>query len=189
MQEGVNEYIGTITPIEASDIITERMVLMAPDTDLSTSTKVIEDASGDGMAQAGEILTFTITITNSGTAGAAIMLVDELPMGLTYVEGSLDWSFPGTAGLFDATFEDNVLTAQTLGFGSLMTPDSGSLLPASVATITFAAQVCDTLPKGGQFANEIELQDQYLMYEIPPAVIAIEYQLYLPYTLKGYAAP
>ncbi len=165
-----------------------------PASDLSTSTKVVEDASGDGKAQAGEILNFTITITNTGDLGAAVLLIDALPAGLTYVEGSLAWP-NGTLGVFEATFEDNVLTAQTFDFGTLMPPEipeGGSLSfrpPSNVVVLTFDARVSNNPPSGGQFSNQIELQDQYTSYDIAPAVIPIEYQLFMPHALKGYVAP
>ncbi len=161
--------------------------------DLSTSTKVVEDASGDGVAQVGEILTFTITITNSGDTGAAIMLTDTLMSGLTYVESSLDWFFPGPAEVFTATFTDNVLVAHTLGFGSLVLPEGSSLSfqpPSNVATLTFAVQVSDTLQES-RISNAIELRDQYRAYDIPPAVIStsIGYQVFLPYAAQDHTVP
>ncbi|MEX6688182.1 gliding motility-associated C-terminal domain-containing protein [Danxiaibacter flavus] len=51
--------------------------------------KTVSDASGDGKAQPGEILTYTIHLTNmSATALTGLMVYDRLPAYTTYVAGS-----------------------------------------------------------------------------------------------------
>jgi uncharacterized repeat protein (TIGR01451 family) len=183
VRDSVINYIsatGTISPM-----IEDRLVFLAAP-NLSTSAKSVEDASGDGIAQAGEILTFTISITNTGTEGAGIILTDALPTGLTYVTDTLSFSFPGTG--FTATVTGNVLMAHTEGY--LNPPAGGSLslqLPWNVATITFAAQVSDPVPAGENISNTIELEDQYTVYDISPAVIPIkEYNIFLPLVMRNY---
>jgi uncharacterized repeat protein (TIGR01451 family) len=153
-----------------------------PKPDLSTSHKEVVDASGEGIAQPTEVLTYTITITNEGMVNAGIMLTDLLPAGLTYVPGSLTYGFPGTG--FTATFSNNVLTAHTQGH--LAPPEGSSLAPASVATITFSTQVSDTLPAGAHILNYIGLADQNRSYLIPPTAIRIRHQIFLPTISMGY---
>jgi uncharacterized repeat protein (TIGR01451 family) len=161
-----------------------RLVYMVAnqDPDLSTSRKRVVDASGNSIAQPGEVLTYTIAITNLGRSGAGIVLTDALPGGLTYVPGSLAYGFPGTG--FTATFSDDVLTAHTGGY--LAPPEGSSLDPASVATITFAAQMSDTLPAGAFILNGVELVDQNRSYVIPPAAMRIRHQVFLPAVYMGY---
>jgi 5'-nucleotidase len=184
MQEGVNEYIATISPIEASDIVAGRITkLDDPQPNLFTSRKSVVDADGDGIAQAGEILTYTITITNSGDYGAGIILTDTLPPGLTYVDDSLSVDFPGIG--FTATVTNNVLTAHTEGY--LSPPVDGSLGIDNVATIAFAAQVSAPVPEGDNISNEVELRDQFTIYAIPPAVIPLPCKIFLPLVMRNYS--
>jgi uncharacterized repeat protein (TIGR01451 family) len=172
-------------PIELLEGFT-RLVYMVEnqDPDLAASRKRVVDASGDGIAQPGEVLTYTIAITNLGRSEAGIVLTDSLPGGLTYVPGSLAYGFPGTG--FTATFSGNVLTAHTQGY--LAPPEGSSLDPAGVATMTFAAQMSDTLPAGIYIVNGVELVDQNRSYVIPPAAIRIRYQVFMPTVFMGYEA-
>jgi uncharacterized repeat protein (TIGR01451 family) len=181
VRDSVISYIldkGTISPT-----IEGRLVFQGPD--LVTSSKSVVDANGDGEAEAGEILTFTITIANTGTEGAGIILTDTLPTGLTYVDGSLSYIFPGTG--FVVTVTGNVLMAHTDGF--LNPPAGGSLsaqLPNNEATITFAAQVSDPAPEADNISNAIELRDQNIIYTIPPAVIPIKpFEIFLPLVMRS----
>ncbi len=52
--------------------------------DLSTSTKTIEPAT----AAAGDVVTYTISLSNTGTFTAAATIADPLPGGVTYLDGS-----------------------------------------------------------------------------------------------------
>jgi 5'-nucleotidase len=191
VRDSVIDYIsatGTIAPMIEGRLVFET----APN--LSTSRKSVVDADGDGVAEAGEVLTYTIVITNIGTEGAGIILTDTLPPGLTYVTDTLEFSFPGTAvlpgGGFTATVTNNVLMAHTEGY--LNPPTGGSLSlqwPWNVTTISFAAQVSDPVPEGEDISNAIELRDQYTIYDIPPAVIPLPteppvYNIFLPLALK-----
>jgi uncharacterized repeat protein (TIGR01451 family) len=154
--------------------------------DLSTSRKTVVDANGNGVAEAGEVLTYTITITNNGSYGAGVVLVDALPTGLTYVPGSLSVSYPSGSALlpnFVAQFYGNTLLGHTNGF--LNPPSGGSLyLPTNVIAITFRAQVSNPAPAGTSLSNSIDLQDQIMSYTIPPAVIRLPYRLFLPIIMK-----
>lgn len=157
--------------LQAFALLVDRVMNPAPD--LSTSRKSVTDADGDGIARAGEILTYTITLTNSGTWGAGLVLTDTLPDGLTYIPGSLTHNRPDIG--FTASFSQNVLTAHTTGY--LNPPTGGSLyLPDNVATITFAVQVSSPPPTIPIFVNAIALRDQKRDYTsiIPPAIIRAE---------------
>ncbi|WP_353130960.1 gliding motility-associated C-terminal domain-containing protein, partial [Parapedobacter pyrenivorans] len=53
------------------------------------SAKIVKDATGDGNAQAGEELTYGITVKNTGSADyKGITIEDEIPAHTTYVTGS-----------------------------------------------------------------------------------------------------
>ncbi len=152
--------------------------------DLSSSTKTVADADGSGEAAAGEILTYTITIANTGDLGAAFRLTDTLPAGVTYVADSL------TAGGFPqgsvVTITGGVLTAHTANFPSV--PEGGTLFGVP-AIIRFNVQVSDPTPDGDEIVNQIELQDLYEMYDIAPANIPLvseDHYIFLPLVLRGF---
>jgi uncharacterized repeat protein (TIGR01451 family) len=173
---------------EASEVLDAFVLLVDKvtnqDPDLSASRKMVVDASGDGVAGAGEVLTYTITITNRGTIGAGIVLTDVLTTGLTYVPDSLAYGFPGLG--FVATFSGNVLLAHTSGY--LSPPEGGSLYIPNVATITFTARVSDPLPADTYLVNAIELRDQTKSYLIPPAIIRIGYEIHLPVVFRSHGS-
>jgi uncharacterized repeat protein (TIGR01451 family) len=188
MQEGVNEYIAAISPIDAGDIATPRMVkLDEPQPNLISSWKEVVDASGDGLAELGEILTYTLTISNAGDSGAGLVLTDTLPTGLTYVDGSLQVDFPGAG--FTAMVADDVVMAHTSGH---LSPPEGSALPADgAAVVVYACQMSGQPPGGDSLTNFLELRDQFAVYRIAPAVIPLQpsYEVFLPMIVRDHATP
>jgi uncharacterized repeat protein (TIGR01451 family) len=66
--------------------------------DFSTSTKIATDLNG-GSIVPGDVLEYTITVTNTGNdASAGTVLTDPLPMGITYVPGTLQIASGANAG-------------------------------------------------------------------------------------------
>jgi len=185
VRDAVVNYIPGQTQPIAPAIEGRLAFVSAPD--LATSRKTVVDADGDGAAEAGEVLTYTITITNNGSYGAGVVLVDALPPGLTYVPNSLSVSYPSGSPLipnFVAQFYGNTLMGHTDGY--LNPPSGGSLyLPTNVIALTFRAQVSNPLPSGTSLSNSIDLQDQIMSYpDIPAAVIRLPYRIFLPIIMK-----
>ncbi|MBN1487478.1 MAG: 5'-nucleotidase C-terminal domain-containing protein, partial [Anaerolineae bacterium] len=157
--------------------------LVFADSDLSTSTKTVVDASGNDIAEAGEVLTYTITLVNTGMNGAAVMLTDTLPTGVDYVTGSL--SYGGLPADATVAMLDDVLTVRTQNFPDQ--PIGASFTINVPATIEFAVTVSDPVPEGETIENTIELRDQTLTYEIAPAVISLPtagYKIFLPIIMR-----
>jgi uncharacterized repeat protein (TIGR01451 family) len=145
------------------------LALDEPQPNLFTSDKRVIDADGDGIAQAGDVLTYTVTITNSGDHGAGILLTDTLPTGVTYLSGSLRFDFPGLG--FTATVANNVLVAHT---ANDLQPSADESLPAGgQATLVYGAQVSNPAPAGDHISNTVELRDQFAVYAISPAVLPL----------------
>ncbi len=178
VRDVVIDYIdaqpGPISPTVEGRLVFNKIA--APD--LSTSAKTVVDASGNGIAEAGEILAYTITVTNTGDAGASLWLTDTLPAGTSYVTGSLNYNgFPPSALV---TMEDNVLVAKTTGV-------TGTMMFNIPGVIAFAVQVSDPAPSGSAISNQIELVDQFTGYAIAPATISLVslHDVYLPLVMRN----
>lgn len=90
-----------------------------------------ESGSLPGVAEPGEILTYTVTLTNDGTANALYNLVDNLDTNLTYV--------PGSAGGVATGMEP--VSTRPLKW-------NGLVLPPGTSTVTYQARVSAVLPQG-----------------------------------------
>lgn len=104
--------------------------------------KLTKQALGDTQVQRGEHTRFSITIENDGTATArSVVLTDTLPVGLTFVVGSVSGLLPGTG----AYTGDPSIVGQDLvwDFGGAL-----DLAPGQVASLVFEASVDDDAPLG-----------------------------------------
>ncbi len=179
VRDSVIHYIEAQSGVISPEIEGRLVFQDAPD--LSGSSKTVMDASGNDVAEAGEILTYTITVSNAGSLGAAFSLTDTLPTGTTYVTGSLTYSGMPTGTV--VTITNGMLMAETAGFPA--PPDGGSLLINAPGVIEFAVQVSDPVPDGDAIVNQIELRDQNMTYEIAPASISLRMStIYLPLVIR-----
>jgi uncharacterized repeat protein (TIGR01451 family) len=104
------------------------------------STKTVSPA---GPAKAGDRLTYTISVKNTGLDAATnVVLADRLPSGTTFVPGSLVSTVPGQNEYDSANrqvvFRLGQLAAQAVDWQ---------------ATVSFAVTVNDGLPQGTQLTN------------------------------------
>jgi len=176
------DYFAEFSPV--TPVIEGRITILEPD--LSTSEKEVEDADGDGMASAGEILTYTITLANTSDESAALWLTDTLPVGVTYVDDSLYYNgFPEGAVI---TITGNVITAKTADFPNR--PDGGSFTINMPGMIRFNVTVDTPLPAGNEIVNQIILRDQIRFWPIAPATIPLaKTYIFLPLVMRAYPAP
>ena len=178
LDEALADYFRTFSPV--TPVIEGRITVLEPD--LSTSKKEVEDANGDGVASAGEILTYTITLANTSEESAALWLTDTLPVGVTYVDDSLYYNgFPEGAVI---TITGNVITAKTADFPNR--PDGGSFTINMPGMIRFNVTVNTPLPAGREIVNRIILRDQIRFYTIAPATIPLQQFIYLPLITRNY---
>ncbi|MBO9662257.1 hypothetical protein [Dokdonella sp.] len=105
--------------------------------------KAVADASGDGVAEPGETLTYTIVLSNSGGAAAVDYgVTDPLDANTTFVSAS----------------DGGVLSGGTVTWSGLSVPAGGTL------TLTLVVTVNDPIPSGvAQIANLA-----YVTGETPP---------------------
>lgn len=176
------EYFGNFSPV--TPVIEGRITILEPD--LSTTEKTVVDANGDGVASAGEILTYTINVVNTSEESAAFWLTDTLPSGVTYVPDSLYYNgFPETT---EITITGGVLVAKTDQFP--LRPDGGSFTINMPGMIRFNVTVDTPLPAGREIANQIILRDQIWFYNIAPATIPLDKTyIFLPLVMRAYTAP
>ena len=114
-----------------SDSATDTTTITSPD------LSVVKSVSPTGDQPPGTVLTYTMVVTNNGSATAsAVVLTDPEPANTTYVPGSLTL---GGSGLTDAGGDDagdfGVTTAGEA------TVDIGTLAPGASATVTMQVTI------------------------------------------------
>lgn len=126
---------------------TATTVLAAPN--LAGATKTVSDVpfgDGDGMAQPGEILTYTIALTNSGNGGdSSVNINDVLPPELTLDLGSVAAVGGGGSSVPVDTSAGNTVNVTTASV-----PGAGGSV-----TVTFNATVAATIPAGLETLSNI----------------------------------
>jgi uncharacterized repeat protein (TIGR01451 family) len=108
-----------------------------------------ESVAPDGIAQPGEVLTYTITVRNEGGTAAASTIINEtVPAHTSFAGGAPTWTC--AIGAPAGTACDALVDVPAFASGS-----------PGVATATFAVQVADPIPAGvQQIANAVALNDQ-----------------------------
>lgn len=129
--------VGFTGPANDGEVEDYAVVLLAPTVSATKTAALTGDVDGDTLADPGDALTYTITVTNSGNAGAtSVSLTDTPDSNTTLVTGSVTTS-AGTIttgnGVGDSFVNVNIGTIAASG---------GS------ATITFTVLVDDPLPPG-----------------------------------------
>ncbi len=104
--------------------------------DLSQSLKRVSAP----VALPGDILTYTLTIRNTGLGVAQAALADPLPSTLTYVAGSVQG---------DATYDADERAIKW----------TGTVAPGQTITVSFAAQITTTIQPGERVTNTAFLRD------------------------------
>ena len=125
-------------------------------TDLDGSSKTVDKA----IAEAGDTLTYTIVIANSGDATlTGVSLQDPLPDNTSYVDGSL----MATAALSDS-----------MGVAKNVITWTGAIEADMQVTITFAAELADSLMPGTIIENQAVVSaDDIIIPEILVATTGI----------------
>jgi uncharacterized repeat protein (TIGR01451 family) len=107
-----------------------------------SATKVVTDDNG-GSPRPGEVLTYTITVTNGGTTAAAnVLLSDPVAASLTYLPGTLTSDDPT-----DVIVEGNPLQVQIGALAALGGGDNN-------VVITFKAQISAGATNGQVIGNQ-----------------------------------
>jgi len=106
--------------------------------DLSWSEKL----ANTEVADAGQVVTYTIRLRNVGGGSAAAELTDVLPSEITYIPGSL-WASGGEAG-----YSDGVVTWR------------GEVIPSGMVLVRFSAQLREDLTSGTKIRNIVTITDQ-----------------------------
>jgi len=131
--------------------------------DLSCSTKTVNDIIPHWM----EIVTYTVTLCNAGAPfSSTVTMTDPLPVGLSYVPGSLQAS-SGTA-----VYEGGEVRWEGL------LPDFGEVV------ITYAARVVHESPRIIRNIATIDA-GSFGVYTRTVSIIANAYMVFLPVVLKG----
>ena len=109
----------------------------------------------------GQIITYTITITNENSATANMLLTDTLPVQLDYIG-------PVSATTGSANYNSGTVYWQ------------GSLDNQESVTIFWPMQIHNNLQNGTVITNSATIQDEHGLYETETAVMVVPSELYLP---------
>jgi uncharacterized repeat protein (TIGR01451 family) len=133
---------------------------------LSTSAKLVDKS----VAEAGDVLNYTIILSNNGSLDATeVLLSDMIPASTTYNAGSL-WA---SSGSYDES-------------GGVITWE-GTVSVGVPVTITFSVSVDAMVPKGTLIVNTATINDGVNPpFDQTVTTIANPYQAYLPLTLKAW---
>ncbi len=119
--------------------------VLATPADLSASTKAVTPTA----LLAGDTMSYTVVLSNSGQTTATTTLMDDIPAYTTYVSGSLTAS--AGAAVYSATL-DAVLW-------------DGDVPPGSPVSIGFAVEVTSTAPGGTLITNTAVFSHDTSLYE------------------------
>jgi uncharacterized repeat protein (TIGR01451 family) len=129
--------VGFTGPANDGEVEDYAVALIAPVVSATKTAALTGDADGDTLTDPGDALTYTITITNSGGAGATSVTFTDTPdSNTTLVAGSV-------------TTSTGTITAGN-GVGDTFVSVNAGTIAASggSATITFTVLVDDPLPPG-----------------------------------------
>lgn len=118
-----------------ADNTSQVVTVIGSNVNLSASSKTVDKT----VAHPGEVLTYTLVVSNTGNAPAAVTVTDTLPAGLTYAIGSVS----------NAAYND---VANRIEW-------SGGLAAGVQRTITFRAAVNAGVPDGTSITNTVTLDD------------------------------
>jgi large repetitive protein len=142
-------------------IQSEAVEIVGPELNVDKTASI---TTGD----AGDVVTYTVTITHealSTSSAFALVLADLLEPNLQLVVGSVTTSLAGATVVRGNTAGD---TTVEVTLGELLRP-SDPLLPAQVLTITYQAELADTVRPGTVIPNTAELDWQSAPSGFPEA--------------------
>jgi uncharacterized repeat protein (TIGR01451 family) len=145
-------------PYDLRSDIAAKVTWIGPD--LSLSSKAVSELT----AQQGDVLTYALTLVNSGAMVANVILTDTIPAGTSYVPGS------ASASPLEGTLDD---AGGIHWFGTL---------GDTQVRIVFAVQVETAAPAA--IWNRVAIHDGYTTLERSVGTVANGYRAFLPLILR-----
>lgn len=141
-------YAYTINSIGQDD---SACVVVTSDPNLGESTKTAADASGDGVLEAGEPVTWTITVRNTGASDATgVSVTDDL----------------GPEHAFVSAGQGGTESGGRIAWSSATTPALNRLRPGESATLTFTTTTL-CVPDGGAACNQARVACAQVPLPVP----------------------
>jgi uncharacterized repeat protein (TIGR01451 family) len=121
------------------------------------TVKLIVDNNGDGLVDPGDVLRYTITLTNSAaTPATGVVLTDAVPANATYVAGTTTLNGGAVADpSAGVSYLANGMGVVSSGLTPPSPPSSGGTLAANgTGTVTFDVMVNAGVPPGTIISNQ-----------------------------------
>ncbi|OIP28771.1 MAG: hypothetical protein AUK47_29115 [Deltaproteobacteria bacterium CG2_30_63_29] len=114
------------------------VVVVNAQPDLSTTTKTVRNLTGGALNKPGDTLEYTITVTNTGFANAAVTVEDDISTRLTNVALQNGGTLTGNRGKWTPT----------------TTPSLAALAPGAFVNLVYTAQIGAAVPNGTVIPNQ-----------------------------------
>ncbi len=138
---GLNDYCdddsATVTPTATAAV------------DAKKTVQIVDDADRSGSATSGDILEYTVVITNGQTNVTGAIFADTIPENTTYVPGSITVNSVSMTDAQDgdqADFDSHVPNGISVAIGDMS--------PGQSVTITFRVRINDFTPAGVIISNQ-----------------------------------
>jgi len=169
----VGPHVGALV-IMSNDPLMPQMTVPVTMTVLTPTLLVDVFATPPSVTHPGDLITYTIIVTNTADGPVDIDLMNMIPMNTTYVDGSVTG---GLSYVQPTTGDDYVMWS-----GTLPQPQPGTFYYAM--TFTFMVRVNDDVT-GGTIDNTVEVETEDALFTDTVSVLVEFYRIYLPLTLRN----
>lgn len=166
---------GSCARLSAYSFQVSESVYAAYDINGYKTAKLTTDANGNGLVDAGDTVTYTVTYVNTGNAAATIsQITDVLPSGVSVTTGAQTVRIGGTVtasaknSVYNGTNTTGLLgAAQTLASGSTVSIDIPVVVGSQVGGMTLSNQATATVAGASVASDNLDSAST-----VPPTVAA-----------------
>jgi uncharacterized repeat protein (TIGR01451 family) len=170
----VGQHVGELV-IMNNDPMYPDMTVPVTMTVVTPTVEVDVFATPPSVTHPGDLITYTIVLTNTSDGAIDVDLMNMIPTNTTYVDGSVTG---GLSYVQPAGDDDYVMWS-----GTLLQPLPGTLYYS--VSFSFVVRVDDDVT-GGTIDNTVEVQTEDALFTDTVSVLVEFYRIYLPLAMRGY---